>query len=371
MRMHVSKDSFFASCRSQLSRLLPQMQAQGVEASELKVQLGGRGVKLGALVLGALFLSACVAPMPATEGPPQPVPPSDERITDIANIALPTPAPVIVPDVTATINTEGSRANVRSGPSLDAPIVAKADPGSQFQVTGSSADGEWLQICCVRGPAEEEGEATETAWISTDVANQDGNAEAVPDIQSVLPEELQAQWRVEWSCGSERCEVRECDAMISAQATESDTEQWLQVEHNVVWDDACFDPDSWVFEVDRFTGKERSGAFEENFLYNYWLGVQPGPPTNIYRLDSGRQVAVWCSGPQDFEEPESDGWVTVYEGSTCYDVRTGELVSLSYTKRWLFSGEFDGQRYERAYFGDYESLEQYLVETNVDLYYIN
>jgi hypothetical protein len=51
-------------------------------------------------------------------------------------------------------------------------------------------------------------------------------------------------------------------------------------------------------------------------------------------------------------------------------VRTGELVSMSYTKRWLFSGEYDGQKYERAYFGDYETLDQYLVDTDVELSFV-
>jgi len=43
---------------------------------------------------------------------------------------------------------------------------------------------------------------------------------------------------------------------------------------------------------------------------------------------------------------------------------------LTYTKRWLYSGEYEGQQYERAYFGDYETLDQHLVDTNVELFYI-
>jgi hypothetical protein len=186
----------------------------------------------------------------------------------------------------------------------------------------------------------------------------------------VLPQDVQASWKVEWSCGSERCEVRECDATINASSAEGSDEQWLQVEHDVTWDDSCFETDSWIFEVDRFTGQERSGEYIDNFLYNYWMGVQPGPPTDVFTLEDGRQVVVWCGGPFEYELEEADGWTTVYEGTTCHDVRTGELVSLNYTKRWLFTGEYEGQNYERAYFGDYESLDQYLLDTNVDLYYL-
>ena len=40
---------------------------------------------------------------------------------------------------------------------------------------------------------------------------------------------------------------------------------------------------------------------------------------------------------------------------------------LNYTKRWLFTGEFDGNTYDRAYFGDSEALQQTLDDTNLEL----
>lgn len=330
-----------------------------------------RSLLYGLLLASLVGLSACVTAIPVENQAAEPsAAVADGRLVDIADVDLPTPEPVIVPDVSARVITEGSRANVRSGPSLDAPIVAKANPGDDFSVVGVSSDGEWWQICCVRGPADDDGEATESAWLATVVVEVDGNADAVPAVAPLFPEELTAQWHVNWECGSERCEVPQCDATITAAATEEGDQQWLEVEHSVEWADDCFDADSWVFEVDRYTGRERSGTFVDNFLYNYWLGVQPGPVTNVYTLDDGRQVAVWCSGPQEFELPESDGWTTVYEGSTCHDVRTGELVTLNYTKRWLYTGSFDGQNYERAYFGDFETLEQYLIDSNAELSFV-
>ncbi len=326
---------------------------------------------LAAMAACVLLLSACVATLPAetseavATGAVQ-----NERLESIADYTLPTPEPLITAEVSAVISTEGSRANIRSGPSLDAPIVAKANPGDTYSVTGQSPEGDWWQICCVRGPADAEGEATEPAWISSAVADLDGNADAIPVIAPLLPDDVQATWQVDWTCGSERCEVRECSATIQAAANGTTDEQWLQVEHDVTWADSCFEPDNWVFEVDRFTGKERSGEYVDNFLYNYWLGVQPGPATNVYTLADGRKVAVWCAGPHEFELEESGGWTTVYAGSTCHDVRTGELVSLNYTKRWLYTGEYEGQQYERAYFGDYETLDQYLLDTNVELFFV-
>jgi hypothetical protein len=318
-------------------------------------------------VLG-LVVSGCVSTIPAADQAPGADAPKSERLFELSEFTLPTPEPLISSEVSAVVATEGSRANIRSGPDLDAPIVAKANPGDAFDVTARSDDGEWYQVCCVRGPGDEAGEATERAWIASAVVALDGNADAISELTQALPDDTTASWRVEWTCGSERCEVNECAAQIDASVVESDSEQWLQVEHNVTWDEGCFEQDSWTFEVDRFTGKERTGEFVDNFLYNYWAGVQPGPPTNVFTLDDGRNIAVWCSGPHEFELEEEGGWTTVYEGDSCHDVRTGELVSLAYTKRWLFSGEYEGQKYERAYFGDYETLEQYLIDTNANLY---
>jgi hypothetical protein len=328
-------------------------------------------LQLVLIVLSSLLLSACVTAVPAAQSAAsQPAAVPGQRITDIANYTLPTPEPVIVPDVTGEIITEDARANVRSGPALDAPIVAKANPGDTFEVTGRSDDGEWWQICCVAGPNDEGDEATESAWVSSVVIELEGNADAVPVIEPLLPTELEANWQVEWACGSERCEVKQCEGTINATVAEGNVEQWLQVEHSVTWNEGCFEDDSWVFEVDRFSGQERSGAFVDDFRYNYWLGTQPGPATNVFTFDDGRMVAVWCGADQEFDVPVGDGWTNAVQGYTCHDVRTGEMVYITYTTRWLYSGEYEGQNYERAYFGDYETLEQYLIDTNAELSYL-
>ena len=47
--------------------------------------------------------------------------------------------------------------------------------------------------------------------------------------------------------------------------------------------------------------------------------------------------------------------------------KTAMLVAMKYTKRWLFSGEFEGETYEKAYFGDFEVYDVALKETNVEL----
>ncbi len=321
----------------------------------------------------ALALSACVTTLPTT--PADEAGATDTRLADLAGFKLPEPEAVIVPDVNAVVNTEGSRANVRTGPELDSPIIAKANPGDEFKVTGKSADGEWYQVCCVRGPSDAEGAATEPAWIAATVVDLDGNADAVPVIQAIMPETIEAAWRFDWSCVSEipgRCpEPSVCSGQVNATSEPGGDAQWLQVNHAITWDEDCFEPeDPTIYEVDRYTGKERRGELLDYFIFNYWMGVQPGPATDVYMLDDGRHVAVWCSGPHELEIEESGGWTTVYKGNTCHDVRSGILVSLDYTKRWLFTGQSGEQNYERAYFGDYEAYQQRLTDANVDLLYV-
>jgi len=352
-----------------LFTLRPTTQGQ---AQTNRKALWGRPVTFLLLaLLSSLFLNACVTALPAAQSVSQPTPKPGQHISDIANYTIPTPAPVIVPDVTANIITEDARANIRSGPAIDAPIVAKANPGDTFKVTGKSDDGQWWQICCVAGPNDKDGKTTEKAWVSSVVVKLDGKADGVPVIKALLPAELTAKWQVNWSCGSERCDIKKCQGDIEADIKkDSKSQQYLQVEHKVTWSNKCFDNESWIFEVDRFSGQERSGSYADDFRYNYWAGGQPGPVTNVFTFDDGRQVAAWCGADQTINVPADSGWTNSIQGHTCHDVQTGELVYITYTTRWLYTGQYQGQNYERAYFGDYETLEQYLVDTNADLSYI-
>jgi len=197
-----------------------------------------------------------------------------------------------------------------------------------------------------------------------------GDDEAVGISQPVFDDTLDAKWAVNWECGSERCETKKCAASVEAKISRQADQQLLPIEHQVTWDDQCFETDSWVFEVNQFTGRESTGEYKDNFLYSYWLGRDPGPANGVFTLKDGKADAVYCSGPHEVEVEEGGGWTTVYEGNTCHDVRTGMLTYLSYNKRWLYTGDFEGETYNRAYFGDSETLEQKLVETNATLSYV-
>lgn len=348
-------------------------------------------VQLAAVALFALalLLAGCGTTSVSESLAPTAGPPIIENrlIDDLADYVAPTPTPepeaeqadeAAAEDAEdeaaqnlVVVNTQGARANLRSAPTLDAEIIGKGNPGTIWQIISASEDGEWYQICCLEGANDAEGQATTPAWVASSVVTATtGVADFALPAESVgeplLADGMEARWEVDWACGSDRCAVSECTATVTATA-DSPNQQYLQVEHGLVWEDGCFEEDSWIFEVDRYSGEERTGDFVNNFLYSYWIGGEPGEANGVYRYDDDLGIAVWCSEPSDVEIEEGDGWTSVYEGSTCHDIKSGALVLLEYTKRWLYTGEYDGTTYNRSYFGDSETLEQRLVETNIDM----
>lgn len=270
-------------------------------------------------------------------------------------VPTPTPSPAIT--LTATISTQNIRANLRSGPGTNTTIVTKANPGEVFAVVGKSDNGLWYELA-LTAPL------SGTAWISAELVRVgDGTVPVTASADALLDKALKAEWSVDWSCFSERCPIPTCAASVTAEVNRDSTDNFLPVEHTVVWNDGCFNADAWTFEVDQLTGKERNGEADANFLYSYWLGVKPGDANGVYPLDNDQGIMVYCSGPDKVEIEEGGGWTTVYEGNTCHDVATGMLVYMNYVKRWLYSGDFEGKTYDRAYFGDSERLVQRLADT--------
>lgn len=274
-----------------------------------------------------------------------------------------------VAGISAKVITQGSRANLREGPGLEFAIVGKGNPGTSFDVLGRSEDGDWWQICCTTAE-NDEFEAGLTVWVASSTIAIEGATDGVPASDTKLNDDLFSRWDVDWQCGSTRCDVNACTATVEASVGENTGGQWLRLDHQVLWDETCFSTDEWIFDVNRFTGLERSGEQEENFLYRYWVGPLAGNANKIFELPDGKQVAANCDGPFEVEVEEGEGWTTLYTGNTCHDVRTGMLLSLTYEKRWLFTGEFEGETYDRAYFEDFERMEQNLSETNARLSYL-
>jgi hypothetical protein len=276
-------------------------------------------------------------------------------------------APATLPQVTV----RNRSVNIRSGPGTNFSVVAGATQGTTFEVLGRTEEPIWWRICCIRGPEDGPDEATQQAWISDIVVTVNELATEQPLIGPLFPDDLQTQWDVTYVCGSERCEVPQCTATISAAVRNATDTRWLEIERKVTWDDGCGEDSTWLHQIDRTEGTERYTNAAEFFFFNFWAGANPGPLNSLFSLDVDTPIKTWCSDEQSVELEEGDGWSALYNGITCHDLRTGMLVSMKYTKRWLFTGTFEDEEYERAYFGDFEVYEVRLGEGNVELAYVN
>lgn len=260
--------------------------------------------------------------------------------------------------------------NIRSGPGTDFQIVANAVEGDSFTTIGKTGDG-WWQVCCVEPSGDSESEQSQTTWIYQSVVTPDETAEALPVLQLLFPLDLAALWNVQYECGSRRCAVSQCAATSRTEVQNIRELRWLEINRIVTWEEACGENSTWPHQIDRIEGIERYPNSTGLFFFNYWIGPRPGDANARFDLDSGEEIEVWCSDELEAEVTEESGWTTFYNGLTCHDIRTGMLVSMQYTKRWFFTGEFEGDRYERAYFGDYEIYKVKLETTNAILATVN
>ena len=270
----------------------------------------------------------------------------------------------------AILTVKRPNANIRSGPSIDFQIVAKAVEGDTFATSGRTADG-WWRICCIDSVGDAGVETTQTAWMSQIVVTPDENAEALPTLIPLFPEDLEASWNVQYECGSRRCAVDECAAVSRTEIHGNRDLRWLEINRIVTWEETCGEDSTWPHQIDRIEGTERYPNSTGLFFFNYWLGPRPGVANALFHLDTGEEIEVWCSDEQVAEVAEESGWTTVYNGLTCHDIRTGMLVSMQYTKHWFFTGEFEGDEYDRAYFGDFEVYKVKLDQTNALLAIVN
>ncbi len=197
----------------------------------------------------------------------------------------------------------------------------------------------------------------------------DGNVFVVAMADDrLLDDKLEASWSINWNCMSDHCEFEQCVGTAYSHVRDVLDNRWLEVDRRIDWNKECGKPASWLSQVDRYSGQERYPS--QDALFQFWAGAKAATAQEALTLGDGRQVQVWCTGPQKAEVVEKDGWMSLYDGEVCYDVRTGILVFMSYMKRWVFTGLFDGKSYERADFGDSETYEQLLETTNAQLSFV-
>lgn len=247
------------------------------------------------------------------------------------------------------------QANLRGGPGLAFDVLATARQGDALNVYGSDAAQNWWQVCCAAGQA---------GWISRTIVRFEGDPQAVPLAGPLLPDDLSASWAMRWECHGRGCQQEVCTGQSQAAAQRVTGERWLEVQRNALWDDACGEPEEWLTQVDRYTGRERAAGSAP--LFNIWQGANPGPANRSVVL-AGAPLALWCTETRKQETPQAGGWTAAFEGQACYDTQSGVLALMQYVKRWLFTGSANGQTFEREYFGDYEVIQQVLLETNAPL----
>lgn len=263
------------------------------------------------------------------------------------------------------VTVKNSRVNIRSGPGLDHQPITTADSGTSFKTYGKVAG--WWRICCFLGVDDEPDQPTLPAWVSENVVEANADAVALPVLESLFPEDVDASWDVDYRCASDRCIERTCTATVVAKERSDLDPFWLVIDREVKWADDCGQDSLWRHQLDRFDGKDLYAGQAEAFLTDYWLGANPGPSNSLFTYSDGQKVAVWCNDQLTGEVQETDGWLNTYTGVACYDQRTGILLSMSYVKRWLYSGEYAGEQYNRAYLGDFEIYEVTLKKTNIEL----
>lgn len=283
--------------------------------------------------------------------------PWDALLADLpsATITATLTAPTATPTPAGQAVVASQQANLRGGPGLAFDVLATARQGDVLSVYGSDAARNWWQVCCVAGQA---------GWISRTIVRFEGDPQAVPLVGPLLPDDLSAAWAMRWECHGRGCRQEVCTGQSQAAAQSVTGERWLEVKRNAVWDAACGEPEEWQTQVDRYTGRERVAGSAP--LFNIWQGANPGP-ANRSAVLAGAPLALWCTETRKQETPQAGGWTAAFEGQACYDTKSGILALMQYVKRWLFTGEAGGQTFEREYFGDYEVIQQVLLETNAPL----
>ena len=88
--------------------------------------------------------------------------------------ATPEPTPTETPAAPYVVASKA--ANLRSGPGTNYPVVGSAAAGKQYEITGRSPDGAWLEVCCVNG---------KPVWVARSVVAVSGDVDTVAVAQNI------------------------------------------------------------------------------------------------------------------------------------------------------------------------------------------
>jgi len=256
--------------------------------------------------------------------------------------------------VTAEITS--ATVNLRGGPGTEFDVVSTAAQGKQLPVIGRNADDSWWQVCCAE---------SKPVWVSDSVATITGERTRAPVRPPLMPDKLEATWALHWTCSAEGCPQPECSGDSKAQALQVRNARWLEVKREATWPDGCGKKEDWLVQVDRYSGQETQPSTDPPLFY-MWMGADPGPENRTLQY-LGRTLSLWCTDTRTREVTQAGGWTVLFEGQACYDRGSGILVTMEYSKRWLFTGASGDKTYERQYFGDSEVYRQILTGTNIPM----
>jgi SH3-like domain-containing protein len=271
-----------------------------------------------------------------------------------------TNTPPIAIAITATLpvtaELKSATTNLRGGPGTEFDVVSTAAQGTRLPVIGRNADGSWWQVCCVDD---------KPVWVNDSVVTILGARDVVPVRSPLMPDKLEATWAIHWVCSAEGCPQPECFGESKAQTLQVRDTRWLEVKREATWPDQCGKKEDWLVQVDRYSGQETQAPTDPPLFY-MWMGANPGPENRTME-HLGRTLSLWCTDTRTREVKQAGGWTVVIEGQACYDRGSGVLVTMEYSKRWLFTGTNNGKKYERQYFGDNEVYQQILTGTNIPM----
>jgi SH3-like domain-containing protein len=272
-------------------------------------------------------------------------------ITNTPPIAL-----AITATLPVTVEIKSATANLRGGPGTEFDVVTTAAQGKRLPVIARNADGSWWQVCCFNDTP---------VWVNDSVVTILGARDVVPVRPPLMPDKLEATWAIHWVCSGEDCPQPECFGESTAQTLQVRDGRWLDVKRDATWPDQCGKKEDWLVQVDRYSGKETQAPTNPPLFY-MWMGANPGPENRTME-HLGRTLSLWCTDTRTREVKQAGGWTILIEGQACYDRGSGVLVTMEYTKRWLFTGTNGGKTYERQYFGDNEVYQQILTGTNIPM----
>ena len=122
-----------------------------------------------------IIVTATPVPSPTpTPGPPTATPPPTP--TPGPPTATPTVTGTPLPPVVVAVKTDN--ANVRQGPGVGYPLVAKLAKGTDITVVGRNPAGTWWKVCCVNGV---------DVWIADQAVTVTGPVWTVPEDANIPP----------------------------------------------------------------------------------------------------------------------------------------------------------------------------------------